>query len=189
MSQVQCFEKALELKPEYAQAWNNLGVAGGGSVGGQEMEEIYCYQRALYFKHDFAEAWQNLGAAGGGTVAGRLVSAIECYQQALNLNRNDATTWYNLGVAGGGVVAGKQMSQGECYERSLELKPDFHEAPRGQYIRGQYMSDSQCLVRAALPESPIKRACCKSLWFGVFSNQSIADAAPANSETSPADSV
>eukprot|EP00931_Biecheleriopsis_adriatica_P017113 TRINITY_DN12383_c0_g1_i4.p2 TRINITY_DN12383_c0_g1~~TRINITY_DN12383_c0_g1_i4.p2 ORF type:complete len:103 (-),score=24.75 TRINITY_DN12383_c0_g1_i4:301-609(-) len=31
-SKAQCYERCLQLKPDYALAWSNLGVEGGGTI-------------------------------------------------------------------------------------------------------------------------------------------------------------
>ena len=53
------YQKALEIKPDYAEAHNNLGAALAGR--GQVDEAIAHYQKALEIKPDYAEAHNNLG--------------------------------------------------------------------------------------------------------------------------------
>ena len=62
------YRKALEIKPDYAEACNNLGnaMAARGRIG----EAIEHYRKALEIKPDYAEAHNNLGngmAACGGS--------------------------------------------------------------------------------------------------------------------------
>jgi protein O-GlcNAc transferase len=49
----------LELKPDYAEAHNNLGNALNDQ--GKLDEAVACYRRALELKPDYAEAHNNLG--------------------------------------------------------------------------------------------------------------------------------
>ena len=58
---VACYRRALELKPDYAEAHNNLGNALKDQ--GKLDEAVACYRRALELKPDFAEAHNNLGNA------------------------------------------------------------------------------------------------------------------------------
>ena len=51
----------MELKPDYAEAHNNLGNAFKDR--GKLDEAAACYRRALELKPDYAEAHSNLGAA------------------------------------------------------------------------------------------------------------------------------
>ena len=55
------YQKALEIKPDYAEAHNNLGLALAGC--GRVDEAIICFQKALEIKPDYAEARRNLDAA------------------------------------------------------------------------------------------------------------------------------
>ena len=55
------FQKALEIKPDYAEAHANLGAALAGR--GRVDEAIAHYQKALEIKPDYAEAHCNLGSA------------------------------------------------------------------------------------------------------------------------------
>ena len=75
------YQKALEIKPDYAEAHINLGIALAGC--GRIDEAIAHYQKALEIKPDFAEAHDNLGIALAGR--GRIDEAIEHYQKALAL--------------------------------------------------------------------------------------------------------
>ena len=68
---VASFQGATQLKPDYAKAHNNLGVAL--EEQGRLEEAVASFQRAIGLKPDFAEAHNNLGlalagagAAGGG---------------------------------------------------------------------------------------------------------------------------
>jgi protein O-GlcNAc transferase len=49
---VACYRRALELKPDYAEAHNNLGNALKDQ--GKLDEAVACYRRALELKPDFA---------------------------------------------------------------------------------------------------------------------------------------
>ena len=67
---VACCRRALELKPDYAEAHNNLGNAL--KEQGKLDEAVACYRRALELKPDYAEAHNNLGnALQGPGKAGR----------------------------------------------------------------------------------------------------------------------
>ena len=56
---IACYHRALGLKPDDAEAQNNLGHAlqSQGNPG----EAVACYRRALALKPAFAEAHYNLG--------------------------------------------------------------------------------------------------------------------------------
>ncbi len=55
---VDCYEQALRLKPDYAEAYNNLGVAR--LAQGKLDEALACLRQALHLKPDYADAHNNL---------------------------------------------------------------------------------------------------------------------------------
>ena len=75
------FEQALRIKPDYAEAHNNLGIAL--ELAGKIEEAITHFEQALRIKPDYVWAHYNLGAAL--EKAGGVPEAIEHYEQALKL--------------------------------------------------------------------------------------------------------
>jgi Flp pilus assembly protein TadD len=55
------FQEAIRLKPDYAEAYNNLGTALAAK--GRLEEAIGRFQEAVRLKPDYAEARNNLGLA------------------------------------------------------------------------------------------------------------------------------
>ncbi len=92
---VACYRRALELKPDYAEAHNNLGnlLKEQGNLD----EAVACYRRALELKPDFAEAHGNLGSVL--KEQGNTKEAIASYRRALELEPDYAEPHYNLGCA------------------------------------------------------------------------------------------
>ena len=76
---VACYHRALQLKPDYAEAHSNLGNALKDQ--GKLDEAIACYRRALQLKPDFASAYNNLGVVF--LEQGKLDDAAACFAQAL----------------------------------------------------------------------------------------------------------
>ena len=117
---IACYRRALELKPDYAEAHNNLGTTL--QAQGKLAEAIACYRRALELKPDYAEAHNNLGTAL--QAQGKLDEAIACYRRALELKPDFAEAHNNLGncpagpgKAGGGdrlLPAGPAAETGLC---------------------------------------------------------------------------
>ena len=115
---VACFRRALELKPDYAEAHYNLGNALKDQ--GKLDEAVACYRRALELKPDFAEAHNNLGIVLSDQ--GKPDEAIACYRRALELKPDYAGAHSNLG----NILKdqGKPDEAAACFRRALELKPD-----------------------------------------------------------------
>ena len=89
---VACYRRALELKPDHAEAHNNLGNALKDQ--GKLDEAVACYRQALELKPDYAEAHSNLGNALKDQ--GKLDEAVACYRRALELKPDYAEAHSNL---------------------------------------------------------------------------------------------
>ena len=116
------YQQAVRLKPDCADANNNLGNAL--LEQGQLAAAVAQFQEAIRFKPDYAEAYNNLGNALRDQ--GQLTAAVTQYQEALRLKPDYADAYNNLGVALGdqGQLAAA-MAQ---YQEALRLKPDHAEA-------------------------------------------------------------
>ena len=88
------FEKAVSLKPDYAEALYNLGITLREL--GQVDAAIGCYEKALAIKPDYAEAHNNLGNAF--KELGQLDDAVKSYEKALTLKSDYAEAHNNLDI-------------------------------------------------------------------------------------------
>ena len=89
------YRKALDIKPDYAEALNNLGVVLFAK--GDLEAAIAQYRKALDIKPDYAEAIHNLGSALA--TKGDYGAAIEQYRKALEIKPDYAEARNNLGNA------------------------------------------------------------------------------------------
>ena len=92
---VPCFSRALELKPDYAEAHYNLGNAMHAL--GMHDNAVACYGRALELAPNYAEAHNGLGTTLKDQ--GKLEDATRCYRRAVELKPDYAEAYYNLGNA------------------------------------------------------------------------------------------
>ena len=113
-------EAALRLKPDYAEAHDNLGSIL--SAEGRTEEAIAEYEVALHLKPDLAEAHNNLGSALE-KLPDRLHEAIAEYEAALRLKPDLVEAHNNLGSAWE-KVPGRLNDAIAHYEAALRLKPD-----------------------------------------------------------------
>ena len=116
-----CYQQALRLKPDYAEAHNNLGNVFKEKGPDQAAA---CYQRALQLKPDYALANYNLGLVYQDCES--LDEAVACYRQALRWQPDYAEAHNNLGNA-----LKDQGALDEAiasFRRAIELKPDVPEA-------------------------------------------------------------
>lgn len=117
-----CYREALRLRPDYAEAHNNLAILL--RARGEQAEAAKHYQEALQLRPDYPEAHYNYAAmlAARGSVAG----AAEHYREALGLRPGyvDAHHGYANLLHGKGDLA----EAAEHYEEALRLRPDYPEA-------------------------------------------------------------
>jgi tetratricopeptide (TPR) repeat protein len=126
-------QKALKIKPDFAAAHNNLGVAllqnkqsadGARGQDGAVDEAIEHYRKALQINPDFTQAHSNLGDAL--LQKGQIDEAIAHHQKALQIDPDYAEARYNLGKAL--VAEGKYNDSIAAYEAAVLLRPDYYEA-------------------------------------------------------------
>jgi putative glycosyltransferase (TIGR04372 family) len=137
-----CYRRAIALKPDYAEAYNDLGsVLQTLCEPGQAAA---AFQHATKLRPDYAEAHNNLAAAL--IEQGRLAEAETCCRRALALRPELVQAWYNLGRVHRGQ--GRLDDAVAALQRTLALKPDLIGAHRalGETRRARGESDAALLV-------------------------------------------
>ena len=136
---INAFQKVINIKPDYAEAYNNLGnpLTGQGKLD----EAIAYYQKALSLKPDYSEAYNNMGIALH--YQGKFIEAISSYQKALSLKPNYSEAYYNIGNAYKGQ--GRLDEAIASYQKALSLKPDHAEV---SYNMGKVFQDQDKLSEA-----------------------------------------
>jgi tetratricopeptide (TPR) repeat protein len=122
---VRVCEKLVEMKPGYAQGWNNLGNAL--LEAGRVDEAIPTYQKALAIDPGLMLAHFNLGVAWGR--AGNLNREIAEYRKALAIDATIPEIHLNLANA---LLATHQTQEAVAqYMEVLRLSPDDTRAEAG----------------------------------------------------------
>ncbi len=116
------FQKALEIKPNCAEACYYLGLSFRKQ--GRLDEAIAQYQKAVQISPDLLEAHNNLGNAL--MQKGRVDEAIAHYQKALEIEPDLAEAHMNLGNIF--FQQGRMDEAIAHYQKLLKIKPDFAEA-------------------------------------------------------------
>ena len=91
---IDSYKQALKIKPDYAEAYYNMGVALNDK--GDPKAAIESYKQVLKIKPDYAEAYNNIGIVLKDQ--GDLEAAIDSYKQAININPDYAEAYYNLSL-------------------------------------------------------------------------------------------
>jgi len=116
------YERALFLKPDHADAHNNLGVALAAT--GRFDDAAAHYERALVLKPDHADAHSNLGIVR--LRQGRIDEAMACQKTALNLHRDHPVAHHELGNIL--KALGNFDDAMERYGRAIAARPGYAEA-------------------------------------------------------------
>src|SRR5205085_808796 len=83
------YRTALALRPDYADAWNNLGNVFRDQ--GLEDEATTCYRRAIELRPGFARACYNLGVALAEQMRGD--EALRWFNEALRIDPAFTEAW------------------------------------------------------------------------------------------------
>jgi tetratricopeptide (TPR) repeat protein len=119
---IDCYKQMLRIKPDYAEAYYNMGVALKNK--GNLEAAIDSYRQALKIKPDYADAFNNIGNIFKDK--GDPEAAIDSYRQALKIKPDYASAYNNMGVAlsdKGDLEAGI-----DSYKQALKIKPDYASA-------------------------------------------------------------
>lgn len=114
---IEAYRRAIEIDPDYAEAFSNLGTAlrDSGEIEGA----IEVYERALKLKPGLAEAWNNLAIALRDK--GELELALANCRRALEINKDYADALANLGVILCDLDRGEEAVAAS--RRAAELQP------------------------------------------------------------------
>ena len=116
------FNQALQLKPDFAEAYNNRGNALRQL--GRQQEALDSFDKALQLKPDFAEAYNNRGLAL--RELGRMQEALDSYDKALQFNPRYTETHNNRGITLWDM--GRLEKACDSFSRALQLNPEYAEA-------------------------------------------------------------
>ena len=118
------YKKAIELKPDFFEAHNNLGATQQNLGRLDEAEKSY--KKAIELKPDYAEAHNNLGNTLN--YKGDLVAAIDSYKQAIKIKPDYAEAYNNIGIALN--LKGDTEAAIDSYKQIIKIKPDYAVAYR-----------------------------------------------------------
>jgi len=143
---IACYDKALELNADFAQAMLNKGVALFSL--GRAKESVEWYDRALKANPKLESAWTNKGVAM--KALGKLPQAMACYERAIQINPRYPDAWINRGV---GLRASRLPEEAlTCYDRAIRLNPADERAWANKgnalYELGRHLEAIQCYDKA-----------------------------------------
>lgn len=111
------YDKAIELNPNYTNAYHNLGIAYYHQ--GRLDEAIAEFDKAIQINPNFEDAYSSRGLVRADQ--GKLEEAFSDYGKAIELNPNHASTYSNRGIALG--ASGKFEEAIADFNIAIQLEP------------------------------------------------------------------
>lgn len=133
---LKAYQKVLELNPQSALTYNNLGNAY--EALGDHAQAISSYRKGIAIDPGIGEVYFNL--ANTYAAAGNKLQAIAMYEKALAVNGNLVEASFNLGNVL--YEAGKHQQAIAYYEKAVSTDPYFPEVyynlGNAYYAQGQF---------------------------------------------------
>lgn len=131
------YTKAIEIKPDYANAYNNRGIS---HIDLDEYEEaIADYNIVIKYKPDYPYAYFNRANAYSGLF--KYDSAITDYNKAIELKPDFADAYYNRGNKYYGISSYKEAI--EDWEKAIKLDPAYELELRNKINEAKYQMDKK----------------------------------------------
>ncbi len=131
---INSFEKAIELNPNFSEAYNNLGNTK--MIINERDQAITCFKKAISLKADNFQALINLSKIYKED--NNYKDIIPVYEKILDLNNNNIKTLYNLGSAH--LLIGNLNKGSEYFKKIFEIDkshiPSFRNYVRITKING-----------------------------------------------------
>jgi serine/threonine protein kinase len=116
---IENFTRAINLNPDYSEAYNNRGIAYAAQ--GAHDQAIADYNRAIKLNPEFFHAYVNRGKLHHDN--GAYARAIEDYGRAIELNSTNPVVYYNRGNSYSSLRNFNKAI--EDYSRAIELNPEY----------------------------------------------------------------
>ena len=117
-----CFERSLEIEPNYSVTYNNLGNTY--YMQGKFNKAAEVFERALEIEPDSVENLNNLGNTY--VMAGRYGDALEKFAKILEIDPENANAYFSVGVIYFNFLEDKEIAK-QFVERALEIEPENQE--------------------------------------------------------------
>ena len=115
---IRAFQKALSIKPDFVDAYVNMGIAFRKQ--GKTDKAILAYKKALVITPDSVDIHNNIGVAFHAQ--GKFEEAISAFNKAIEIKPNHADTYSNIGATL--RKQGKLDAAIDAFRKALEIKPD-----------------------------------------------------------------
>jgi len=138
---VKAFNKAIELNPQDAQAYNIRGITYG--ILGNYQQEIKDFDKAIELNPRDAQAYYNRGVSYSNL--GNRLQAIKDYNRAIERNPQDAKTYYNRGISYHELGNYKQAIKD--FDKAIELNPQYTIAYNNRGVSYNEIGNHQAAIK------------------------------------------
>ncbi|MFX0140041.1 MAG: tetratricopeptide repeat protein, partial [Candidatus Hodarchaeota archaeon] len=163
-----CFEKAIEIDPQFKEAWNDMSSAYKGLENYQKA--IECCEKAIEIDPKHINSWFNMGIAylEKSNIANRQ-KAIECFKKVIEIDPQDQEArnilktiqekiidpqskeeWYNQGKTNLGLKNYQKAL--DCFEKAIKIDPEDKEVwlsfGVAYYHMNNYQKSIECYEKA-----------------------------------------
>ncbi|MGN6630323.1 MAG: tetratricopeptide repeat protein [Candidatus Nitrosocosmicus sp.] len=133
---IACYDKAIELNPDYTDAYYNKGLLLNHL--GDHNQAIACYDKAIELDPQFSWPYYNKGIIL--TAYGYNNEAIACYDKAIELNPYNADAYNNKGLSL--YYLGSYNEAIACYDKAIDLNPQNTDAYYNKGLLLYYIEDN-----------------------------------------------
>ena len=134
------YDQAIQIKPDYAEAFKNRGNAKSNL--GDYQGAIADYDQAIQIKPDYALAYNNRGNAKSHL--GDYQGAIADFNQAIKIKPNYALAYNNRGNAKKNL--GDNPNAIADYDQAIKIKPDYASAYINRGLAKKNLGDKQAAI-------------------------------------------
>jgi tetratricopeptide (TPR) repeat protein len=154
------FRQALQIRPGYYQALNNLGNAF--YLKDNLEQAVFHYRQALNLGPNYPDAYCNLGNVL--LRQEKFDDAIRSYQQALRLKPDAADVWNNMGLA---LQRQNKLDEaGRCFQQAVQINArytDAHTNLGNVLLRQEKLDEAIRSYQQALRLNPNSPQVCNSM--------------------------
>jgi tetratricopeptide (TPR) repeat protein len=136
---VKSFVKAIQMMPDFADAYNNLG--GSLAALNRPNDALKHYQKAIQIKPDYAQAHYNMGTSL--VQIRRMTEAMKSFEEAVRIMPDHGEARFNLGLAL--HMTGDDAKSAEHLKAAVDLLPEAAEA---HYFLGVVLANQREFPRA-----------------------------------------
>ncbi|MDD4653489.1 MAG: tetratricopeptide repeat protein [Methanothrix sp.] len=146
---IEAFDKAIDLEPNYATAWNNKGIVllhQGDAEDDPDEEYLQANESfavAIRISPSYSDAWLNMGAVLNRL--GKYEEALKACNESIRLNPNASDAWYNK--ANALTYMSKFQEATDTLNKGIGLSQNH---PRLWHAKGLIFEASGRLDQAAL---------------------------------------